>query len=148
MTDEERLRKEKIEEIRHRWNDRVMGTYRDDVVEVEFTLGGFSFGIRSVMVTKDNDGAVVKYEAFQNSGEEPSEKRISLSEWRGFIDALFVKIRVHEWKDSYFASGIFDGTQWGLRITMGSGMALRYQGSNAFPENWDEFRCVMDGLVK
>lgn len=146
--EEEKLRQEKIEEVRRRWNDLVMGTYRHDVEKVEYTLGGFSFGIRSVTVTRDADGAVVKYEPFQNTGEETSEKRISTSEWSALIDELFVKIRVHEWKDSYFASGIFDGTQWGIRISMGSGMVMRFQGSNAFPENWEEFRRVIDEIVK
>lgn len=50
------------------------------------------------------------------------------------------------WKRRY-DSGILDGTQWELRAK-GAGININSYGSNAYPDDFDEFLALLNSVVR
>lgn len=43
---------------------------------------------------------------------------ISVKEWKKFVDILYGKMNLHEWKKKYIIPDVLDGTQWELKVLL------------------------------
>jgi len=58
----------------------------------------------------------------------------ALEDFRKTLD----RINVFDWETHYEDSGILNGTKWSLEIVL-EDQRFKFTGSNAFPEEWEEF---------
>lgn len=49
-------------------------------------------------------------------------------------------LKVRDWKNEYNNNSILDGEQWLMKIKFADGVIKKIKGSNAYPDNWEEFQ--------
>ena len=126
--------------------------FPDVLTGIMFTEGGYFLGGYVIEITRNEKGAHFKYENHPGGGrfELPLSADIDLTEaqWKQLMDVLFDKLCVHEWKQRYFAPGVFDGTQWELELRMTGGRCYRIQGSNGFPALYKDLVRTLRSYLK
>ncbi len=113
--------------------------YRDIVTSVELSIGGFFGGWSEISFKKNDDGAFVSVSStrlIEPDEEFVPDHQISASEWYEFMDTLYGRMYLHEWKKKYVDLGVLDGTQWTLKIKMTGNRKRTYEGSNDYPPYW------------
>ncbi len=69
--------------------------------------------------------------------------RIGLT-WQDIIEEM-ANIYMGEWKSSYVAYNVLDGTQWSVELEYDNGVRMkRLYGSNKYPYNFEKFLDVME----
>lgn len=77
-----------------------------------------------------------EYETVEPPGEQ---------QWLDFRNALEA-LDVWHWERSYDDISVLDGTQWEVAITWGR-KRIRSQGSNAYPDGFDNFLHAVSQLI-
>ena len=111
--------------------------------QLKFTVGGFFGGYKTVEVSIK--GKVASYKILRNgllNVETKNSHSVALSDaWFAELDAL----EIFSWQESYWAD-VLDGEQW--ELTCKDGRKIYHgHGSNAYPENWEQFLDWLDELV-
>jgi hypothetical protein len=113
---------------------------KNQIDKVTFKIG--SFGIDNVYQI-DRKGLSLKYSQEGNVEKEKHENLATWDEtkWNAFLDEMLA-CGVSQWKTEYNVEGLYDGTQWGLKIHGVFGDRDIW-GSNDFPEQWGTFMSVL-----
>lgn len=113
--------------------------YRDIVTAITLSVGGFLSGWTKITIKKNKAGAAVDVLAMRPSVSEDDivpDRQMTAGEWDKFVDILYGKMNLHEWKKRYSIPGVLDGTQWKLEIKMSKGRKRTYEGDNEYPPYW------------
>lgn len=112
-----------------------------------FTLGSFFSGEDEITISRDNKEwhLIAETLSIRDLGE-PSKSTFSLTE----DEVNLLKDRIKElgilnWKEKYWAP-VLDGEQWSLAIDFSDGTSFTSNGSNSFPEGFDEFIETLNSL--
>ena len=119
--------------------------YRDIVISVRFSDGGYFGGYDNVYIKKEKKEITVDVHTADISIVPPEEganyhNTITENRWSRLLNRLFCVLFVHEWKKRYVDLGVCDGEQWGLEIHMTHGRVRNYYGCNDFPAYWNELK--------
>ncbi len=107
----------------------------------EFSLGGY-FSSHNYTVCLEGDTLCVADCPYPKPPE--LEKKIPVTDNEDWA-ALLTFIKKCNWQKTY-DSGILDGTQWELKAK-GKGCNLKTYGSNAYPENFNDFLRILNKLL-
>ena len=113
-------------------------------LNVYFRIGGGSISVTrySTSIMRTATGAIVK-----GMNEQP-ETNLDMIEWLDFVNSFYKLIG--KWEKRYVKRHVLDGTQWWVNIFFldedDKLNFLKFYGSNAYPENWDEFVETMESL--
>ena len=99
-------------------------------------------------------GSFTKYDEYKKAplGESSLKKGVTvrvlqLSQDEQAVIVSKINGFTLKWKKSYINNDILDGIQWQLVVGC-DGSNREYLGSNAFPENWGEFRAYLADLIE
>ena len=145
MSLDEKIREMKVAKIKRSWNDETKA-YLQDVVKVSYSFGGVQSGFDTISMVRNDEGAKMEVIPNPYSDEYVSPRTISREQWEQFLDALFTKIRILKWNANYVDPKVYGGKQWEVLIGLPDELWYRHVGSNAFPENYEEFRNLIFGL--
>ena len=111
---------------------------------LELFIGGYG-GINYKVIS---DGKIVFFYKAKALEWNDRNKRVflpSTKKWTEFWN--FIETNVIQWSIEYMNSDVCDGTQWEFAINKEK-IRMKYSGSNAFPENFDEFlKTVSKNLI-
>jgi len=107
----------------------------------EFSLGGY-FNSHNYIVRLEGDALCVSDSPYPMPVE--LEKRIDVTANEDWA-ALLTFLKQCHWQKTYDSHAL-DGTQWELRVK-GKGCNLKVYGSNAYPENFDDFLQLLNKLI-
>lgn len=124
--------------------------YPDVLTGIVFSEGGYFGGHDVVEITTDESGHHSLYNHYPEMSdfETPYATDLTKAQWKKLMDALFYKLCIHEWKQSYVDPMILDGTQWGLELTLTKGRHYNISGSNAFPALYKDLVRVFKPYMK
>ena len=103
------------------------------IAEIYFEIGGFGGYDTYRIICKDNRAVIVTTPWY----ESPIEKQYSLEETAKLLDD-FKTLHVEYWSSEYVDPCICDGTQWQLAVKYKGQRGTVWEGSNAYPYNWDD----------
>jgi len=109
------------------------------IIEVKFEVGGFFDGMSEYVFKFDGDGSVITKSSSEPCWEaQLNEIRLTPSETME-KQLTFKNLHTEYWNYDYQPIGmiVLDGTQWNLAITYSNGQVMTYEGSNAYPKNWN-----------
>lgn len=89
-------------------------------------------------------GDGIQYQPMDSEGEGNGELTF---EKRQTLMKELQEINIHKWKSSYQNEHILDGTQWHVMVTT-SKMKYEFEGSNAYPKQWDRFCKMIEQVVE
>ena len=116
--------------------------FSSKILNLKFTIGTWRSSNRLTLengvIKINNPPAWVDEEA--SLSYTPSDK-----EWLDFSKSLD-RLDVVNWKVRYLDPSILDGTQWSLLVATES-FEIDTGGSNAYPENFDEFIKTINRLI-
>jgi hypothetical protein len=116
--------------------------FSSKILNLKFTIGTWRSSNRLTLengvIKINNPPAWVDEEA--SFSHAPSDK-----EWLDFSKSLD-RLDVVNWKERYMDPSILDGTQWNLLVVTDS-FEIDTGGSNAYPENFDEFIKTINRLI-
>lgn len=94
-----------------------------------------------------NSDERVSEEVLRGDNADPRihEKKLGL-EARHSLHTLLLENHVMDWKNDYVDSEVLDGTQWELVIAFKGKKPMQCDGSNAYPENWQQVFDFMKAL--
>lgn len=123
---------------------------RAKVAEIKYAYGGYLSGHSSIVIKKNKNGAIVQTRRARYGEGKAHEEKVSISteKWEQIVSKLYDEICIQEWERNYDNWGILDGMQWKFVITAEDGKMQRHEGSNAFPQKWDEFKSVFSEYDK
>lgn len=131
------------------WKRVLVGRYEDMTEMVEFEVGGYSGGTKRIRIKKNDKGASVHYiRATYVKDPTCTEYQITKQRWMRLVDRLYNKLYIHEWEEEYVEPGVFDGTQWHLKITIRENHQMVIYGSNSFPPYWNELNALFCRFMK
>lgn len=108
---------------------------RKSIEEIYFEIGGFFGGYTTYHFIFSNNSALLVTTPWLG---EPIEKQYSPEETRYLIEA-FEALHVEYWNYEYVDHYICDGTQWELGVKYKGQRGTVWVGSNAYPDNWEDF---------
>ena len=114
---------------------------KEKLILFYFLRGGFFGGYESIEVIKNNN--IIKYMYKHDYKKIHIKYNFSRKKWDIFTDKIFNE-RIHKWKKSYNNNDICDGEQWELKMEFSDLSSFKSSGSNEYPDNWAEFRAVID----
>ena len=115
--------------------------YRDIVMAIKFSVGGYFGGFTEVKISKNDKGAWVSVRETipaKRPEDIPQDRQITPARWEKIVNTLYGQMYLHEWKKSYVDQDVLDGTQWSLEIKLTGGRKRTYTGSNDYPTYWNE----------
>ncbi len=101
--------------------------------EIYFEIGGFQ-GYDSYHIICNSNRAVIITNPWC---EAPFEKQYSSQELAKLLED-FKMLHVEYWNSEYIDNCICDGTQWQLVVKYNGQHGIVWEGSNAYPNNWDD----------
>lgn len=111
--------------------------------QIKFTIGGYFRGYKTVEIVIR--GGKVSYEILRNGLLDVDKKKspaVEVNEaWLKELDAL----KIFSWEKNYSAD-VLDGTQWELTFKDSKNI-YHGGGSNAYPENFEQFLDWIDALI-
>ncbi len=122
--------------------------YRDIVQSIRFSMGGHRLKSTYVVITRNDNGALVKVMKFPLIEKIPTDRQITRNRWDRILNTLYCQLYLHEWKKTYDNPYVLDGTQWSLEIKLTNHRKRIYSGSNAYPPYWKELKAVFQSFVK
>ena len=122
----------KAEQKDHDFNEAL-----DSMSQLMFTIGGFFCGQETRTFTVSDDQVFVDVEKTMISMDKEEYGPYRKEEFISGIKAL----HIGEWKRTYNALLVMDGTQWELDIYYNNGRRpTKISGSNAYPYNFDDLK--------
>lgn len=105
------------------------------ITEIYFSIGGFFGGYDTYNINIiDNKAILTNTEGYNSS---PIEKQYSEEETKMLLND-FNSLHIEYWNCEYVDPCICDGTQWELAVRREGNRPVVWNGSNEYPENWDE----------
>jgi len=126
------------------------GREKKMIEKMMFWCGGY-FGANELFTIK-NHNAYLTLDYYVFSHEYPREAFPHFhDEWtrkrsKRWLPRI-VEIHFELWEDKYWAN-ILDGEQWKLRYQYEGENEREIFGSNAYPENWNQFSKLMTTIAK
>ncbi len=116
--------------------------YRNIVTEITLSVSGYFYGGTDITVKRNKNGAYVSVQDFRLAKSEEVllknyDHQLSEAEWNQFIETLYGRMYLHEWKKNYEDPCVLDGTQWNPKVKLTGGRKRTYNGSNDFPPYWE-----------
>ena len=111
---------------------------------IKFTIGGFFDGYKTVEISIGTKN--VSYKILRNGLKDVDKKLSRAVEVSGKWIAEFDALNIFSWQKDYSNKDILDGTQWELIYKHGKKSYVGY-GSNAYPENFEQFLDWLDELI-
>jgi len=105
------------------------------ITEIYLSIGGYFGGYDTYYICIANNKATLT--TIEGYGSAAIEKQYSEKETKLLLDG-FEAIHTGYWNCDYVDPCICDGTQWQLAIKYEGNRAIVWNGSNDYPENWDE----------
>ena len=122
----------KAEQKDHDFNEAL-----DSMSKLVFTIGGFFCGHETRTFTVSDGQVLVDVEKTMISMDKEEYGPYRKEEFISGIKAL----HIGEWKRTYNALLVMDGTQWELDIYYNNGRRpTKISGSNAYPYNFDDLK--------
>ena len=120
--------------------DQSESDHRPKIIDIEFNIGSWDAKKKLIL----EDGKIL---LFLNSMDDSPVVNHSPSDqkWIEFSKSLD-QLKISNWQKSYHDPRILDGTQWYLKILSNSSEIIS-GGSNAYPENFDEFIKTINRLI-
>lgn len=117
----------------------------EHIKAISIRYGGFCGKTEERKLTRDGNGIAVERSCFPYGSEEDfNAKFYEGLTWQDIIEEL-TNIHMGEWKSSYVAYNVLDGTQWSVELEYDNGVrAKRFYGSNKYPYNFEKFLDVME----
>ncbi len=112
-----------------------------------FNCGGYFDGYNEMQVEVNDNKAVLEITPSILSGKSCVCKELSSDEWLTFSNAIMVKYHVCDWNEDYVDLDVMDGTQWEIKIVFIDGREKEINGSNDYPENWEEYLKFINSFV-
>lgn len=109
---------------------------------MEFKIGGY-IGWETIQVIENDGKYTVKYQKALWEEWQTFED-INLDEWNDELE----RMHINKWHKLYIDYGILDGTEWLLEYKVKDKRCRHIHGSNAYPDNFDEFMQVLSVLYK
>ena len=114
-----------------------------DVVKVEFLIGGYFQGHKTITFTKADKTDIPQMNGFYIP---VFECKLAFDDWKEFIKKLH-RCYIIDWEKQYVDENVLDGEQWELKIEYGSNEPLFIYGSNAYPPHFDKLKKVIREVV-
>lgn len=143
------------------------------ISKIIFVIGGFFQGSTMTTITIQTTQIKIKKEHLQSRDGiladlvikkdflEAKEtfvetmKELSVGEWNrhyiadGVHHSHILHPRHLEWNRHYIEDGVCDGTQWELKVYFSNDHRVaKIDGSNAYPYNFNEFKELLDDLIR
>ena len=118
--------------------------YFDDVVRIDFEIGGFFGGFKTYTINFKKKQACLyerikdKYTKTKDLSDEKIKK----------IKNKLEKFDIENWEDSYVEPGACDGEEWGLDILFKSKIKREINGHMRYPDNFDKVENFFKNLIK
>ncbi|WP_214712873.1 MULTISPECIES: hypothetical protein [unclassified Exiguobacterium] len=127
--------------IRQWFRTKKVHEEREEVLEITFRVGGFGIANESKLTFFPNGTAVRSIDR-QEYELQPGDTfvRYKEAEAQG-VYAAFIALGTEEWPSTFEDEDEWltrDGTQWSLTITQPDSTTRTYDGSNAYPDNWED----------
>lgn len=115
-----------------------------ETTKIEFEIGGFFQGHKSIVVEKEINSYSATY--YPSQFEDVLEKRISLTsdQYKKFVHKIYMTY-IKEWNEFYDNPDILDGTSWQITIMCGN-YQREWSGNNAYPPLWNRFITAINSL--
>jgi len=111
------------------WEDR-------EIIKIELQIGGYFAGYSFYRLVFKPDGAELsENEMYSNEADKVRHFTLTASE---ALKKRLSTIHTEYWSVDYLDPWVLDGEQWTLFIYYTDGCALKYSGSNAYPDNWND----------
>ena len=105
------------------------------LTEIYFSIGGYFGGYDTYYLNIENNTATLT--TTKDYGSLSIEKHFSEEETKLLLD-YFESLHVEYWNYEYVDPFICDGTQWKLALRRENNQIITWNGSNEYPENWDD----------
>lgn len=105
------------------------------IEEIYFEIGGFFGGFDKYHIRFNEEGEA---SLFTTKWFEPSDRKYFSKEEAAHLLDGFKSIQVDYWNSEYIDPFVCDGTQWRLAVKYKDQRATVWEGSNAYPANWNE----------
>lgn len=116
--------------------------YFDNVIRIEFEIGGFFGGTETYTINFKTKQASL----YIRLKDKEIKKDLSDVKIRHIKNKL-EKLNIQEWKDEY-PSDILDGEGWSIDIEYKNGKNIQKYGHMSYPENFNKFKNIMKNAVK
>jgi len=105
---------------------------------LEFSIGGIFTGYKTVTIWTQDETMYVTYRGDRREPDHVYSKAVTALKRQKLEDRL-EKIKINSWKKAYEDPSVLDGTQWELAYKEQGKRRRHISGSNAYPENWNDF---------
>lgn len=96
---------------------------------------------------KTEDGAAYHFWDMKQIDDKSEDKKMTEEEWQDFMHTIVHEIKVFTW-DSFSVDDSLPGDKrWDLSLLYDGGSHVEFTGSNAYPENWNDFVNVLAPYV-
>ena len=119
--------------------------YRDIVtaVEIEMNCEINPLMKKHIEITNKDDGAIITvYDHSEVYPVHKEEINIDDKTWEEISDSLFSSIKIQEWNEDYTDLDWLDGESWRVEISLTNNRKLCFNGRNAYPPKWNEFKDI------
>ncbi|KGI86145.1 hypothetical protein JY98_07800 [Exiguobacterium mexicanum] len=128
--------------IRQWFRAKKVHEVREEVLEITFRVGGFGIYNTSTLTFSPNGTAVRFIDWHEYERTRPSDTFVLYDESEAKdVYAAFVALETGEWPSVFEEEDEWltrDGTQWSMTITEPDGTTRTHDGSNAYPDNWED----------
>lgn len=122
----------------------------EEMIKLYAFVGGYGGPSYEVEISFDTYN--VKYKEYHDQLNTEMEyivgdydSPISTDKWHEFTIQL-KEMSILKWNNSYTNSDILDGTHWHVKIKT-EYQSYEFQGSNAYPKEWDSFCKLIENLI-
>ena len=114
-----------------------------------FSIGGLLNTSHHIFFDCLSGNKVIRYKhtEFGNNADLTENIELGENECNNFIKDI-EECRINTWNGDYYNLNILDGLQWRLEIKYEGGEIISKSGSNAYPENWNQFLSVIKKYIK
>ena len=109
---------------------------------MKLMIGGY-IGWETIEISVINEKYIVKHQKALWADWSVFED-VDLIDWNTKLE----NVHINKWRKEYVNTGILDGTQWNLEYKVKDKRCRHIYGSNAYPENFDDFMQVLGELYK
>ena len=109
---------------------------------MKFMIGGY-IGWETIEVIEVDGKYTVKYQKALWEDWQVFDN-IDLKDWSTKLE----EVHINRWRKEYMNTGILDGTQWNLEYKAKDKRCRHIYGSNAYPDNFDDFMQALGALYE